>query len=105
LLRNAIEIASSCRHPALPGLLNVIEAPTGPALIYEGVAGQLVGVPSAQRRDPASAYQRFTHLPADRLLAVFDVLLDLHAALAAAGWVASDLYDGCLIVDFSPPDD
>jgi serine/threonine-protein kinase len=29
------------------------------------------------------------------------VLLDLHVALAAAGWVASDLYDGCLIVDFA----
>ena len=31
---------------------------------------------------------------------MFDVLIDLHVALAAAGWDASDLYDGCLIVDF-----
>jgi serine/threonine-protein kinase len=101
LLRNAIDLASSCRHPALPRLLNVIESPAGPALIYEAAAGELVGCPRWQRQDPASAYQRFAHLPADRLLAVFDVLLDLHVTLATAGWVASDLYDGCLIVDFA----
>lgn len=37
----------------------------------------------------------------ENLLAIFDVLIDLHRDLAEAGWVASDLYDGCLIVDFS----
>jgi serine/threonine-protein kinase len=56
-------------------------------------------VPDKERGDPASAYQRFAHLCADRLLDVFDVLIDLHVALAAVGWVAGDLYDGCLIVD------
>jgi serine/threonine-protein kinase len=101
LLRNAIELAASCRHPALPRLLNVIESPIGPALVYEAAPGELIGVPHDRRDDPASAYQRFARLPADRLLAVFDVLLDLHVALAAAGWVACDLYDGCLILDFS----
>ncbi len=30
---------------------------------------------------------------------MFDALIDLHDALAAAGWVACDLYVGCLIVD------
>ncbi|HEU5485329.1 MAG TPA: hypothetical protein VFU98_10510 [Microlunatus sp.] len=28
-------------------------------------------------------------------------LIDLHHALASAGWVASDLYDSCLIVDLT----
>jgi len=100
LLRNAVEVARSCRHPTLPALLNVIESPSGPALVYEAAPGELVGVPREERDDPASAYQRFAHLPADALLAVFDDLVDLHDALAAAGWVACDLYDGCLIVDF-----
>ncbi len=100
LLRNAIVLAGSCRHPALPRLLNVLESPSGPALVYEAARGELVGVPREARDDPASAYQRFAHLPADRLFGVFDVLVDLHVALAAAGWVACDLYDGCLIVDF-----
>jgi serine/threonine-protein kinase len=101
VLRNAVELARSCDHPALPRLLNVVESPVGPALVYEAAAGELVHVPAAQRDDPASSYQRFAHLPADRMLGVFDVLVDLHVALAAAGWVAGDLYDGCLIVDLA----
>jgi serine/threonine-protein kinase len=60
-----------------------------------------VRVRSEERDDPASAYQRFAHLPADRLLDVFEDLIDVHVALAAAGWVACDLYDGCLIVDLA----
>lgn len=103
LLRNAIDLARSCDHPALPALLNVIESPAGPALVYEGATGELIGVPSAERDNPSSTYRRFAHLPAPVLLALFDTLIDLHVALAAAGWVAGDLYDGCLIVDFQAP--
>jgi serine/threonine-protein kinase len=101
LLRNAVELAHSCSHAALPRLLNVVESPVGPALVYEAAPGELVHVRGAQRDDPASAYQRFAHLPAERLLGAFDVLLDVHVGLAAAGWVACDLYDGCLIFDFA----
>lgn len=101
LLRNAIDLAHSCRHPALPQLLNVIESPSGPALVYAAAQGELVGVARGNRDDPASAYQRFAHLPADQLFGVFGVLIDLHVALAVAGWIASDLFDGCLIVDFA----
>lgn len=100
LLRNAVELADSCRHPALPRLLNVIESPPGPVLVYEAATGELVRVPPEMRDDPSSAYQRFARLPAEQLLGVFDVLIDLHVALAGAGWIANDLYDGSLIVDF-----
>lgn len=101
LLRNAVELAQSCSHSALPRLLNVIESPSGPALVYEAATGDLVCVPPESRDDPDSAYQRLAHLPAEQLLGVFDVLIDLHVALAAAGWIAVDLYDGCMIVDFA----
>ena len=101
LLRNAINLASSCAHPSLPRLLNVIETPAGPALVYEAAQGELIHVPRGERSDPTSAYQRFAHLPADQMLPVFDALVDLHDDLAASGWVACDLYDGCLIVDFA----
>src|SRR4029079_3228378 len=95
---NAVELATSCSHPALPRLLNVIESPSGPALVYEAAEGELLHVPRAARSDPASAYQRFAHLPADRLLGVFDVLIDLHVELAAAGWVASHPHPGLPLV-------
>jgi serine/threonine-protein kinase len=101
LLRNAVELAQSCSHPALPQLLNVIETASGPVLVYEAAVGELVRVPPGIRNDPVSAYQRFAHLPAAELLDLFDVLIDLHVDLAAAGWIACDLYDGCLIVDFA----
>jgi serine/threonine protein kinase, bacterial len=101
LLRNAVAVAASCGHSALPRLLNVIESPLGPALVYEAVDGELVGTDRSSRSDPTTAYQRFARLPADDLLGVFDTLIDLHASLAQHGWVAVDLYDGCLIVDFS----
>lgn len=101
LLRNAVELAASCSHPALARLLNVLDTPAGPALVYEAAAGELIHVPREKRSDPTSAYQRFAHLPAEQLLLVFDALIDLHDALAAVGWVACDLYEGCLIVDFT----
>jgi serine/threonine protein kinase, bacterial len=100
LLRNAIDLARSCDHPALPALLNVIEAADGPMLVYRAAPGELIAGPAELRADPASAYQRFARLPAAAQLPVFDTLIDLHRALAGLGWVACDLYDGCLIVDF-----
>jgi hypothetical protein len=102
LLENAARLARSCDHPALATLRNVIETATGPALVYDAAPGELIGVQRAHRTDPTSPYQRFAHLPGRRMLAVFDVLIDLHVALAGRGWVARDLYDGCLIV---APDD
>jgi serine/threonine protein kinase, bacterial len=102
LLRNAIGLARSCDHPALAALLNVIETPAGPMLACQAAPGELIGELSpAERADPASAYQRFASLPVAAQLPVFDTLIDLHRVLAGLGWVACDLYDGCLIVDFS----
>lgn len=103
LLRNAVDLARSCRHDALPLLLNVFESPTGPVLVYQGAPGELIHTPRERRSDPRSAQQRFAGLPARQLLRLFDTLLDVHVALAAAGWVAVDLYDGCLLVDFDEP--
>lgn len=101
LLRNAVRLAESCDHHTLCRLYNVIESPVGPLLVYEWVTGELLGVPSAQRADPASAYQRFRRLPADEIVSVLDQVYDLHCVLAALGWVACDLYDGCLLYNFS----
>jgi serine/threonine protein kinase, bacterial len=99
--RNAVALAQSCNHPALARLLNVVECPLGPMVVYAKAQGELVGTARERRADPASAYQRFASLPATRLLGVFGVLIDLHVALQDAGWVASDLYDGCLIVELN----
>ena len=101
LLRNAVELSQSCDHPSLARLRNVIESPWGPVLVYDRAPGELIGTASANRDDVESAYQRLAHLSADDLLPVLDDLIDLHRTLAQEGWVAGDLYDGCLILDFS----
>ncbi len=101
LLRNAVELSRSCDHPCLARLRNVIDSPSGPMLVYDRAPGELIGTASADRDDPQTAYQRLAHLPSDGLIPVFDDLLDLHRTLAQEGWVAGDLYDGCLILDFS----
>jgi serine/threonine-protein kinase len=100
-LRNAVAIATSCMHPALPVLDHVIESPVGPLLVYDWFDGELLGVPSALREDPASSFQRFRALPAPKITAALTTIYELHAGLARAGWVAVDFYDGCLMYDFA----
>ena len=81
LLRNAIDLARSCDHPSLARLRSVVDSPWGPILVYERAPGELIGTTRDRRTNPTSAYQRFAHLPADRLLGVFDALLDVHRAV------------------------
>lgn len=101
LLRSAIAIARGVDHPALARLRNVVETPQGPVLVYDRAPGELVRVPAEHREDPRSSYRRFAASAPEIRLAVFDQLLDAHRALGAAGWVACDLYDGCLMVDLA----
>ena len=101
LLRNAVELARSCEHPCLARLRHVVETPTGPALVYDHAPGELVGTSAERRPDPRSAYQRYASLPAHDQLRHADGLVDLHRRLAETGWVACDLYDGSLLVDFA----
>lgn len=101
LLRSAVELARSAAHPALARLRTVIETPHGPALVYDRAPGELIGVPSTRRDDPGSPYRRFACASPVLRLTVLDQLLDAHLGLEAAGWVACDLYDGCLMVDLT----
>jgi hypothetical protein len=100
LLRNAQRVAAALEHPATPRLHGVVASAWGPMLIYDWAPGELVGTPSARRADPASPFQRFRALPAADILAVLDVIVEVHVRLCGQGWVACDFYDGCLIYDF-----
>lgn len=101
LLRNAARLNADVSHPLLPSLLGVIKSPVGPLLIYPWLDGELLGVPHEQRDDPRSAFQRFRSLPPATLHACLDAVYDLHDALARAGWIAADFYDGSLLYDFA----
>jgi len=100
VLRNAARLSESVSHPILPKLLGIIESPDSPMLITPWLDGELLGVPHKRRDDPESSFQRFRRLPAARVQACLDAVFDLHVALARAGWVAADFYDGSLLYDF-----
>jgi len=100
-LRNATRLSAALHDPALCQLKNVIESPHGPMLVYEWVAGELIGVPRARREDPASAFVRFKRLPLSELLAALGEVFRVHAALCARGWIACDFYDGAMMYDFA----
>jgi serine/threonine-protein kinase len=101
LLRNAVSFRRSVAHNSLPELLNVIESPHGPTLVYEWVLGELLGVERSRLADPASPFQRFRALPLSDLITGLDVVFDFHRSAAELGWVAVDFYDGAMIYDFS----
>jgi serine/threonine-protein kinase len=92
LLRNAVELARSVSHPALPALHAVIESPAGPVLVYEWRDGDILGNPATR--------ERFRSLPTGEILAALNTVYDLHADLDAAGWVESDFYDSAMLYDF-----
>ncbi|MCB0189025.1 MAG: hypothetical protein KDE31_32370, partial [Caldilineaceae bacterium] len=96
-----MRLRQSCDHPLLCRLYNVIESPAGPLLVYAWAEGELLHVAQADRVDPQSSYQRFRALPRSTRIAALDQLYDLHQLLAAAGWVACDFYDGCLLYHFA----
>ncbi len=90
LLRNAIRLARSRRHPAMPALRRVVESPQGPMLFYDWADGELV----------RHLLDRVRRLPPSEVADMLTVVYDLHEALAADGWVAVDFYDGSMIYDF-----
>lgn len=100
-LRDGAELARSVSHPQLPPLEGVVESPSGPALVYAWADGELLHAPRERRGDPAIAAERFRRLPLRQVLGAVDAPLDLHLTLSAAGWVAGDLYTGCLLYSFA----
>lgn len=100
LLLNARDMALAARHPVLPGFHGLIETAWGPGLIYDGVAGEVLGGPLARKEDPEGPFQRFRRLPPHTLSTALGAVIDLHRSLTGAGWVACDFYDGALMYDF-----
>jgi serine/threonine-protein kinase len=104
-LRDAAVFHAAVRHPAIAAVVETFETPDGGfGLVEHWAPGEILvdGYdPSVPDRDaPGSPFQRFLALPADEIAAVIAQLIDAHVAVAAAGFVPVDLYDGCVIYDF-----
>jgi len=104
-LRRAEALHRAIRHPVLPRLLHTFRAADAPVHVYEGVPGEIlydyVSMDGERgRSDPSSPHRRFRNLPVGRILEALDAVFNLHVAIAAAGFVAVDFYDGCILHDF-----
>lgn len=103
-LRSAVQVHRKIKHRAIVPLLNSFEYRSGLALVYPWVNGDVLydgfddNVPD--REDPVSPYRRFKELPLPELLDALRQVLDAHLAVINAGYVAVDLFEGCLIYDF-----
>lgn len=100
-LERSVEVTNALTHPALVPVERVIVARDGLALVMAWFAGELLRSPADRREDPREAGNRFASLPAAEVVAALDEVIDLHARLGEAGWIAGDLYDGCLMYDFA----
>lgn len=104
-LQSARRFHADVRHPAIPTVLHQVETAHGFALVEEWGAGEIL----ADGYDDAvlppdhadSACQRFLRLDVDKIAAAIDQLIDAHIAVVDAGYVAVDLYDGCVLYDFA----
>lgn len=103
-LERAIAFHRAVSHPTIIALVESISTDDGLALVYPWVDGEvLYGAPmggSRKRLDPAGAHARFRALAVAEVLAAIDDIFAAHVAVADAGFVAVDLYDGCFIYDF-----
>ena len=100
-LARSAEVTHAVAHPALIPVERMLRADDGIALVTAWFPGELLRSPAERREDPEEAGNRFARLPADEVATALDQVIDLHVQLDGAGWLAGDLYDGCLMYDFA----
>ena len=103
-LESAIRFHGAVRHEVIPTVLHHLVTADGLALVEEWGAGQILvdlyDLAELPRDHPDSTYRRFLGLAPDELAGAVAQLIDAHVAVVDAGFVAVDLYDGCVLYDF-----
>ena len=99
-LTRASGLHAAVRHRAIVRPVHIRDGMDGITLVYPWQAGQVLNAATSAGSD-RSGLLRFQSLPPESVFQAIDELLDAHLAIAAAGYVAVDLYDGCFLHDFS----
>ena len=103
-LESAVRFHAAVAHPSIAALVHSLRTPDGLAIVERWAPGEVLvdkfdpSVPD--REHPESNYQRFLRLPVTEIAGALRQMFDAHVAVTAAGFVAVDLYDGCLMYDF-----
>lgn len=98
-LGRAMAFHRTVRHPAIVAPIEAIDTRTKRQLIYPWLNGVVLNHATVAGSD-RSGLNRFHQLPPSEILAAVDTIFDAHLAVAAAGFVSVDLYDGCFLYDF-----
>ncbi|MGW3784724.1 serine/threonine protein kinase [Micromonospora chokoriensis] len=98
-LIRATRFHAAVQHPAIVRPEQILNSPDGPVLVYPWHDGSVLNHATTHDSDRA-ALTRFQQLPLHDVEAAITTILDAHEAVAAAGHVAVDLYDGCFLYDF-----
>ncbi|MHA2250305.1 MAG: serine/threonine protein kinase [Candidatus Kariarchaeaceae archaeon] len=105
-LKQAKEFHSKISHPILPQILNSFTTPSGFAIVYEWIEAEILYdytlISSDERINSTTApHYRFRTLPLTKILNVLNEIYEFHEQVEAAGYVAVDFYDGCLLYNFN----
>lgn len=93
------------RHAVIVRPIEVVDVDGFPVLRYPWVEGETLYPATVEHngptlRGPGSAHDRFRRLPVDQIVFAVDAVFSAHVEICAEGFVAIDLYDGCLHYDF-----
>jgi serine/threonine-protein kinase len=98
-LARAAALHAAVRHEAIVRPAAVTDGADGPTLVYPWTPGEVLNA-ATTRGSGRAALARFQRLPVEEVHRALARILDAHRAVAAAGWISVDLYDGCFLYDF-----
>ncbi|MEV0004507.1 serine/threonine protein kinase [Micromonospora sp. NPDC050980] len=99
-LVRAAQLHAAVKHPAIVRPERVLSGPDGLTLVYPWRYGRVLNQATVDGTD-RTALAKFQRLAIPDVEAALEAILDAHRTVAAAGFVAVDLYDGCFLYDFS----
>lgn len=95
----AIRFHRAVRHPSIVAPIDLVDTEDHRQLTYPWHHGTVLNHATVRGSDRAGL-DRFHELDAAEILAAIEAILDAHLAIASAGFVSVDLYDGCFLYDF-----
>jgi serine/threonine-protein kinase len=98
-LARAVAFHAAVRHDSIVAPDKVLGSPDDPVLVYPWCDGVVLSH-STIRGSDRTGLARFQGLPRELVVAALNEILDAHVAVIAAGMVAVDFHDGCLLYDF-----
>jgi serine/threonine protein kinase len=104
-LERAARLHGDVAHPSVVAPTELVRFADGlAALVFPWYDGTVLYPASklgrAIRTHPDGPWVRFRALPVDKAYNAVKALLDAHLPITEAGYVAVDLYDGCMLYDF-----